>query len=125
MNSMINTSKSCFGVGRYVCFQVQNIYLPIKTLNRDLLFSLAFGLLYKHTTSFCRIFIIVITIPYFCSTQNDECKTNTVSNKCIHGDQTTNSKAQHGEQKLAVIETTPSKCWCKVKERLMQLEGSQ
>lgn len=97
----------------------------IRTLNKNSLFSLAFGLLYKHTTSFCRIFIIIITIPYFRSTWNDEYKTNPISNQCIYGDQTTNSKAQHGEWKLIAIKTTPSKFWCNIKERLVQLQGSQ
>lgn len=91
-------------------------HLPIEARNRYLLFSLAFGLPYKHITSFCRIFII-IKIPHFCSTQDDECKTKRISNKCIHGDQTAGSKAQHREWKLAIIEATPSKFQCNRKER--------
>lgn len=85
--------------------------LPIEACNIYLSFSLAFGLPYKHITSFCRIFII-IKIPHFCSTREDECKTKRISNKCIHGDQTAGSKAQHREWKLAIIEATPSKFQC-------------
>lgn len=71
-------------------------HLPTEACNRYLLFSLAFGLPYKHITSFYRIFII-IKIPHLCSTQDDECKTKRISNKCIHGDQTAGSRAQHRE----------------------------
>lgn len=45
---------------RYVCTCLNAKRLRMTTLNTNLLFSLAFGLLYKHTTSFVGFLLLLL-----------------------------------------------------------------